>query len=88
MRTTLEIDDDVLLAAKELAEAQRSTAGKVLSDLARKALVSDRKSTARRNGVPLLPPRRGARMVTSATVAALLDDESSRVPHPNPTTKS
>ena len=38
MRTTLDIDDDVLLAAKELAEAQRSTVGKVLSDLARKAL--------------------------------------------------
>lgn len=38
MRTTLDIDDDVLLAAKELAEAQKSTAGKVLSELARKAL--------------------------------------------------
>jgi len=72
----LEIDDDVLLAAKELAEAQRSTAGKVLSDLARKALGSGRKTTARRNGVPLLPPRKGARPVTLAAVAALLDDES------------
>ena len=43
MRTTLEIDDDVLLAAKELAEAQR-TGGKVLSDLARKALGPARRS--------------------------------------------
>ena len=76
MRTTLEIDDDVLLAAKELAEAQRSTAGKVLSDLARKALRSARKPSARRNGIPLLPPRKGARPVTSAAVAALIDDES------------
>jgi len=76
MRTTLEIDDDVLLAAKELAEAQRSTAGKVLSDLARKALGPARKSAARRNGIPLLPPRKGARPVTSAAVAALLDDET------------
>jgi hypothetical protein len=76
MRTTLEIDDDVLLAAKELAEAQRSTAGKVLSDLARKALGPARKSAARRNGIPLLPSRKGARPVTSAKVAALLDDES------------
>jgi polar amino acid transport system substrate-binding protein len=48
MRTTLEIDDDVLLAAKELAAAQRSTAGKVLSELARKGLGSARKSAARR----------------------------------------
>ena len=75
MRTTLEIDDDVLLAAKELAAAQGSTAGKVLSELARKALKISR-APARRNGVPLLPPRKGARPVTSATVAALLDDES------------
>lgn len=77
MRTTLDIDDDVLLAAKELAEAQKSTAGKVLSDLARQALGRPaRKSATRRNGIPLLPSRKGARPVTSATVAALLDDES------------
>ena len=40
MRTTLDIDDDVLAAAKELAKAQNSTAGEVISDLARKALTS------------------------------------------------
>jgi hypothetical protein len=37
-RTTLDIDDDVLAAAKELAKAQNSTAGQILSELARKAL--------------------------------------------------
>jgi hypothetical protein len=77
MRTTLDIDDDVLLAAKELAVVQKSTAGKVLSELARKALAPPRKAPTRRNGVPLLPPRKGARPVTSATVASLLDEESS-----------
>ena len=40
MRTTLDIDADVLAAAKELADRERSTAGKVLSRLARQALVS------------------------------------------------
>ena len=40
MRTTLDIDDDVLAAAKELAKAQNSTAGEVISDLARTALTS------------------------------------------------
>lgn len=74
MRTTLEIDDDVLLAAKELAAAQGSTAGKVLSELARKALSPSRQLAARRNGIPLLPPRKEARPVTSATVASLLDE--------------
>lgn len=38
MRTTLDIDDDVLAAAKELAKAQHSTAGEVISDLVRRAL--------------------------------------------------
>ncbi len=38
MRTTLDIDEDVLAAAKELAKAQNLTAGEVISDLVRKAL--------------------------------------------------
>lgn len=38
MRTTLDIDDDILQAAKELARAENKTAGQVLSQLARKGL--------------------------------------------------
>jgi hypothetical protein len=38
MRTTLDIDDDILQAAKELARAEHKTAGQVLSELARKGL--------------------------------------------------
>ena len=56
MRTTLNIDDDVLQAAKELAAVRGLTAGRVLSDLARTALAPDR-PVRMRNGVPLLPPR-------------------------------
>ena len=40
MRTTLDLDEDVLQAAKELAELQGLTAGKVLSELARKGLTA------------------------------------------------
>jgi len=57
MRTTLDIDDDVLQAAKELAQNRRTTAGKVLSDLARKALAPAGRQAVR-NGVPLVPRRR------------------------------
>jgi len=56
VRTTLDIDDDVLNAAKELALAQRTTAGRVISDLVRKAL-RPTGTTRVRNGVPLLPKR-------------------------------
>jgi hypothetical protein len=38
MRTTLDIADDVLIAAKELARREGKTAGQVLSELARRAL--------------------------------------------------
>ena len=38
MRTTLDIEDDVLFAAKDLARRERKTAGQVISELARKGL--------------------------------------------------
>ena len=38
MRTTLSVDDDVLVAVKERARRERRTVGEVLSDLARQAL--------------------------------------------------
>lgn len=73
MRTTLDIDDDVLQAAKELAQARRKTAGQVLSDLARKGL--ERPTAIRvRNGVPLLPSEPG-RIITVEMVEAALDEE-------------
>ena len=38
MRTTLNIDTELLLAAKELAEREHKTAGQVVSELLRQAL--------------------------------------------------
>jgi hypothetical protein len=40
MRTTLDIDDDVLAAAKDIARAEGRTVGKVVSELVRKALTT------------------------------------------------
>lgn len=39
MRTTVDIDDEVLAAARSIAEADRRSLGNVLSELARKGLV-------------------------------------------------
>lgn len=39
MRTTLDIDEAVLSAVKELARRQGKTAGEVISELARRALM-------------------------------------------------
>ena len=76
MRTTLDIDEDVLQAAKELAEFRGQSAGKVLSDLARKALTPTGPVLKVRNGVPLLPPRpAGAPILTMKLVNELRDEE-------------
>jgi len=72
VRTTLDLDDDVLQAAKEIAALRRQTAGQVLSDLARKALTATSRARVR-NGVPLLPSRPG-RIVTAAMVENALDE--------------
>ena len=76
MRTTLDIDDDVLQAAEEIAATQGSTAGKVLSELARKGLAPPKLKIRIRNGVPLLPPRApGTPPLTMEMVDEMRDDE-------------
>ena len=74
MRTTLDVDDDVLKAAKEMAAKRGTTVGKVLSDLARKALTPIRRRRVR-NGVPLMPRRpKGSPRPTMEEVNRLRDD--------------
>ncbi len=73
MRTTLAIDDDVLAAAKAIADQEHRSVGAVLSDLARRALRRP-KPSAMRNGIPLLPRRGGKAVVTIETVNALRDE--------------
>ena len=75
MRTTLDIDDDVLAAAKDLAAAQKTTAGKVISDLARQTLTRrlDLERLPIRNGFRILPKRGG--VVTSELVERLSEEE-------------
>ncbi len=77
MRTTLDIEDDVLQAAKELARSQGSTAGAMISSLARRGLAgpaSQKKNRpAMRGGVPVLPSR--GEVVTLEHVQKLRDQE-------------
>jgi hypothetical protein len=79
MRTTLDIADDVLQAAKERARREKKTAGEVISELARIALTSPPESPRAR-----LPkaafgfrpfPKRGG-IVTNALIDQLRDDDA------------
>ena len=74
MRTTLDLDEDILQIAKELARQQRKTAGQVVSELVRKSL-APHTAPARRNGVPLLPANRGGTRPTMELVNQLRDEE-------------
>ena len=74
MRTTLAIDDDVLTAAKGLAERQHKSLGEVISALARQALRPVTSQADTRNGVPLLPQRSDAKPVTLELVNQLRDE--------------
>jgi hypothetical protein len=75
MRTTLDIDDDVLRAAKELAAAQKSTAGQVISDLVRQALTRsiDVERLPVRNGFPVLPST--GKVITVEFIDKLLQED-------------
>lgn len=83
MRTTLDIDEDVLQAAKERARRENKTAGEVISELARIALTTP---TAAQKAPPrtaeprahygLRPfPRRGG-VVTNELIDRLRADDA------------
>jgi hypothetical protein len=76
VRTTLDIEPDVLQAAKEIAAREGQTAGRVLSELARRGLKFHSGPTAEvvsRGGVPLIPSR--GEVVTLEKVRQLMDAE-------------
>lgn len=73
----MDIEDDVLQAAKELAQREGGTAGQVISALARRGLArppaKTKKSSGTRGGVPLLPSR--GEVVTFEHVQDLMERE-------------
>ncbi len=80
MRTTLDIEDDVLLAARELARREGTTAGRVVSYLLRQALTQSPPAMTGSNSEPAAIhgfrpfPSRG-RVVTNEQVNQLRDEE-------------
>jgi hypothetical protein len=82
MRTTLDIDDDVLFAAKEIAAKERKTTGKILSDFFRRGIQSDSADASGmepgqpfvfKNGIPILPSR--GELVTTEQIQRIMEEE-------------
>jgi plasmid stability protein len=77
VRTTVNLDDDVLLAVQERARRERRSVGEVLSELARQALtgaIPVQREAAGRHGFHPLPPR--GRPVSNALIDQLREDDS------------
>jgi len=78
MRTTLDIADDVLQAAKERARREKKTAGEVISELARSALTRPpgAGSAPARSKSGFRPfPRRGG-VVTNELIDKLREEDA------------
>ena len=79
MRTTLDIDDDVLQAAKERARRDKKTTGEVISELARRALTAPPQPPAAREPKSLYGfrpfPKRGG-IVTNEMIDKLREDDA------------
>lgn len=80
MRTTIDIEDDVLAAAKELARLQNVSAGQIVSRLLREALVGlNKKETsgeiaqATKSGFRAFPA--GQKLVSNDWIDHLRDQE-------------
>lgn len=76
MRTTLDVDDDVLLAAKERARREKRSVGEVLSELAREGLAGRTRAVPEAGSHGFRPlPRRGE-PVTNGVIDRLREDDS------------
>jgi hypothetical protein len=75
MRTTLDLDEEILRVAKDLAREREETLGRVVSDLVRLGLRPAERVSSRRGTIPTLPRKPGARPVTAQAVKELLESE-------------
>ncbi|MBO0809250.1 MAG: antitoxin [Actinobacteria bacterium] len=72
MRTTLDIDDGVLAAARAIAEAEHRSLGSVISDLARRGLVPRQRDAGA--GFPTFDVSTDAAPITPDMVDRALDE--------------
>jgi hypothetical protein len=73
VRTTLDIDDDVVAAARELATAERRSLGSVISELARRGLTPARLESE--DGLPVIRVPAGTPPITPEMVRRALDED-------------
>ena len=73
MRTTLDLDEDVIAAARELAAEGRRSLGSVISELARRGLTPARVEA--HDDLPVIRVPAGAPPITPQMVRRALDED-------------
>lgn len=73
MLTTLELDDDVVAAARELAGGQKRSLGSVISELARRGLTSAQVKAV--GDLPVIRVPEGSPAITPEMVRRALDED-------------
>jgi hypothetical protein len=73
VRTTLDIDDDVVTAARELAAGQRRSLGSVISELARRGLTPGQVESG--DDLPVIRVPAGTAPITPEMVRRALDED-------------
>ena len=73
MRTTLDLDEDVVTAARELAAVERRSLGSVISELARRGLTPAKVDAE--GGLPVIRVPEGTPMITPAMVRRALEED-------------
>ena len=75
MRITLSLDDDVLAVVRERARRERRSAGQVVSDLARQALVGRESTVSELEFHGIRPPPHRGRPVMDDLIDHLREEE-------------
>jgi hypothetical protein len=73
MRTTLDLDADVIAAARELAASQRRSLGSVISELARRGLTPAKVDSD--GDLPVIRVPAGSAPITAEMVRRALDED-------------
>jgi hypothetical protein len=74
MRTTVNLDDDVVEAARALAAAEGKSLGEVVSELARRGLTPSQVDVDEEDGFPVFRVGPDASPITLAMVRAAMDE--------------
>jgi hypothetical protein len=73
MRTTVDLDADILAVARHLAQDRSQSLGRVLSDLVREALRPGERVVSGPGAIPVLSQKPNARPVTTQMVKDLME---------------